>query len=263
MVVKKKKLTRRDITEKILKKYNVDEEKIDFQTLKNFKEKMKELTDTRHSKKCTYKIWDIIVVVFVAILANCDNWEEIREFAIRKKDWFILKLSGGIPSSKTYERIFSILNPKELENATTYFVSEVVSIFNSDKDIINIDGKTGNGSSRNKTMLHESVKSLNVLNAYSNKYGICLASEMIDKKTNEIPTTKTILERIIIKDTIITWDALNTQKKNVEAVIKGKADYCVPIKSNYLVFYQELVLFFNQDKLDTIKAKNDGVTYKI
>ena len=29
MVVKRKKLTRRDITEKILKKYNVDEEKID------------------------------------------------------------------------------------------------------------------------------------------------------------------------------------------------------------------------------------------
>ncbi len=51
MVVKKKKLTRRDITERILKKYNVYEEKIDFQTLKNFKEKKKELTDTRHSKK--------------------------------------------------------------------------------------------------------------------------------------------------------------------------------------------------------------------
>ena len=86
---------------------------------------------------------------------------------------------------------------------------------------------------------------------------------MIDKKTNEIPTTKTILERLNIKDTIITWDALNTQKKNIEAVIKGKADYCVPIKSNHPIFYEELALYFNQDKLDTIKAKNDGITYKI
>lgn len=82
MVVKKKKLTRRDIAAKILKKYDVDEDKIDFQSLKNFKEKMKELTDTRQPKKCTYKIWDIVVVVFIAILANSDNWEEIREFAI-------------------------------------------------------------------------------------------------------------------------------------------------------------------------------------
>jgi len=261
----KKKLSKRDITEKILKKYDVNEDKIDFQTLKNFKEKMKELTDTRQPRKCTYKIWDIVVVTFIAILANCDNWEEIREFAIKKRDWFkkFLKLSGGIPSSKTYERIFSILNSRELEDATTYFVSEVVSIFNSEKDIINIDGKTDNGSSRNKTMLHDSVKSLNVLNAYSNKYGICLASEMIDKKTNEIPTTKTILERLNIKDTIITWDALNTQRKNIEAVIKGKADYCVPIKSNHPVFYEELTSYFNQDTLDAIKARNDGITYKI
>lgn len=86
MIVKKKKLTRSDIAEKILKKYEVKEDKIDFQTLKNFKEKMKELTDTRQQKKCTYKIWDIIVVTFLAILANCDNWEEIRWFALSKKN---------------------------------------------------------------------------------------------------------------------------------------------------------------------------------
>ena len=263
MVVKKKKLTRRDITEKILKKYNVDEEKIDFQTLKNFKEKMKELTDTRQPKKCTYKIWDIIVVVFIAILANCDNWEEIREFAIRKKDWFknFLKLSGGIPSSKTYERIFSILNSKELEDATTYFVYSVVSIFNSDKDIINIDGKTDNGSSRNKTMLHESVKSLNVLNAYSNKYGICLASEMIDEKTNEIPTIPLILDRLNIKGIIITWDALNTQKDNVKCVKEKGGDYVVPIKGNQPNFYHDLELYFNDTKLEQIMAGNTHSSY--
>lgn len=265
MAIKNKKLTRSEITEKILKKYEVNEKNLDFQTLKYFKEKMKELTDTRQPKKCTYKIWDVVVVVFLAILANCDGWEEIREFAIRKKVWFknFLKLSGGIPSSKTYERIFSILNSKELEEATTYFVSEVIHIFNSEKDIINLDGKTDNGSSRKKTILHEEVKSLNVLNAYSNKYGICLASEPISKKSNEIPAIPKILERIQTKDTIITWDALNTQKKNVETVIKGKADYCVPIKSNHPLFFQELVDYFDEEKCDSIKALNDAITYKI
>lgn len=46
---------------------------------------------------------------------------------------------------------------------------------------------------------------------------------MIDKKTNEI----TILKRINITDMIITRDDFNTQKENVDAVINGKADYCV------------------------------------
>lgn len=39
MAINKKKLTRSEITEKILKKYEVNEENLDFQTLKNFKEK--------------------------------------------------------------------------------------------------------------------------------------------------------------------------------------------------------------------------------
>ena len=42
MAIKNKKLTRSEITEKILKKYEVNEENLDFQTLKYFKEKMKE-----------------------------------------------------------------------------------------------------------------------------------------------------------------------------------------------------------------------------
>lgn len=252
------------IREKLLKKYEVNPEKLDFQVLKDFKEKMKELTDTRQPRKCKYKIWDVIVVTFLAILANCNDWEEIRWFAESNRAWLrnFLLLSGGIPSAKTYERIFSILKPQELENATTYFVEQVVSIFNQEKDIISIDGKTDNGSHWNKAMFHEEVKSLNVLNAYSNKYGLCLASEPIDKKTNEIPTIPIILDRLKIKDTIITWDALNTQVKNVKKVIQLKGDYCVPIKSNHPLFYQELQEYFSDDLLDTIRAKDDGITYK-
>lgn len=262
--LKKKSLNKSEITAKLLKKYEVNLDNADFQKLKNFKEKMKELSDTRQHKKCKYKIWDVVIVVFIAVLANCNDWEEIHTFADLHRNWFknFLKLSGGIPSAKTYERIISIINSKELENATTYFVSEVVHIFNTDKDIIDLDGKVDNGSSRNKTDFSKEVTSLNVLNAYSNKYGMCLASEIIKDKTNEIPTIPIILKRLNIKDTIITWDALNTQVKNVSEVIKLKGDYCVPLKSNHPLFYQELELYFNEEKLDTIRAKNDGITYK-
>ncbi len=59
---------------------------------------------------------------------------------------------------------------------------------NLEIDIINLDGRVNKGSSRNETTYNEKIKPLNVLNAYSNKYGICLASEMIEEKSNEIPT---------------------------------------------------------------------------
>lgn len=261
--MKKKKLTKSEITEKLLNKYEVSLEELDYDTLKQFKEKIKSLSDTRQKGKVKYKIWDIIVVAFLAILGNCNDWEEIHDFAVLKKDWLknFLMLTGGIPSAITYKRVFSIIKPEELENICVLFAQDVLKLFSSQRDIMNIDGKTDNGSKRNESTIRDKVKSLNVLNVYSNNLGLCVASEKIEDKTNEIPTIPKILERINVKGNIITWDALNTQKSNIEKVIKLKGDYVVPIKQNQESFYNDLVLYFNDKQLEIIKAKGIGNSY--
>ena len=254
--MKKKKLTKTEITEKLLKKYEVNIEDLNYDALKAFKEEIKALSDSRQKGKCKYKIWDIVVVAFLAILGNCNDWEEIREFAISKKDWLknFLMLTGGIPSAITYKRVFSIIKPDELENICVLFAQDVLKLFSSERDIMNIDGKTDNGSKRNESEVREKVKSLNVLNVYSNNLGMCVASQMIDDKTNEIPTIPKILDKINVKGNIITWDALNTQKNNIEKVIKLKGDYVVPVKQNQDNFYNDLVLYFDEKQLDIIRA---------
>jgi len=132
---------------------------------------------------------------------------------------------------------------------------------NLEIDIINLDGRVNKGSSRNETTYNEKIKPLNVLNAYSNKYGICLASEMIEEKSNEIPTIPEILKRFKVKGNIITWDALNTQISNVKAVIDLKGDYVVSIKGNQGNFYNDLIDYFDEKKLETIKAGNSKSAY--
>ena len=99
--MKKKKLTKSEITEKLLNKYEVSLEELDYDALKQFKEKIKSLSDTRQKGKVKYKIWDIIVVAFLAILGNCNDWEEIHDFAVLKKDWLknFLMLNMPITSS--------------------------------------------------------------------------------------------------------------------------------------------------------------------
>ena len=56
---------------------------------------MKDLSDSRQKGKRKYKIWDIVVVTFLAVLGNCNSWEEIKIFAESKKTWLksFLKLS--------------------------------------------------------------------------------------------------------------------------------------------------------------------------
>ncbi len=254
--MKKKKLTKSEINLKLLNKYKVNIDDLNFVALKEFKEKVKALSDGRQKGKVKYKIWDIVVVSFLAILGNCNDWEEIHDFAVLKKDWLknFLMLTGGIPSAITYKRVFSIIKPDELENICVLFAQDVLKLFSSNRDIMNIDGKTDNGSKRNENDVRNKVKSLNVLNAYSNNLGLCVASEKIKDKTNEITTIPKILERINVKGNIITWDALNTQKSNVEKVIKLKGDYVVPVKLNQENFYNDLSLYFDDKQLEIIKA---------
>lgn len=261
--MKKKKLTKTEINLRLLDKYKVNIEQLNYTALRTFKEKVKLLSDGRQKGKVKYKIWDIVVVSFLAILGNCNDWEEIHDFAVLKKDWLknFLMLTGGIPSAITYKRVFSIIKPEELENICVLFAQDVLKLFSSERDIMNIDGKIDNGSKRNENDIRDKVKSLNVLNVYSNNLGLCVASEKIEDKTNEIPTIPKILDRINVKGNIITWDALNTQKSNVEKVIKLKGDYVVPIKLNQESFYNDLVLYFNDKQLDIIKANGIGKSY--
>ena len=60
---------------------------------------------------------------------------------------------------------------------------------------------------------------------------------------------------------IATWDALNTQVKNVEAVINAGGDYIIPIKENQKNFYNDLKLYFDQKKCEEIRAGNSNSVY--
>ena len=53
--------------------------------LRELKEKSMMLNDERQKSKITYKIWDIVVVVILAVLADCNEWDEIEDFAKDEK----------------------------------------------------------------------------------------------------------------------------------------------------------------------------------
>ena len=232
--------------------------------LKQLKEKLKQLTDTRVAYKCTYKIWDIVICVIISVMCGKKDWEEIHDFVEEKYEFFrsFLLMSGGIPSAKTYERVMSIINYKQLENILLEFFKTITRDIISDIEILSFDGRVSRGSKRAETLKSEKVKPLNMLNVYSSKDQICICSEMINEKTNEIPTIKDLLPKMNIIGTIVAWDALNTQKENIEAAINAKADYVAPIKGNHPRFYQELTDYFDEKELECIIAGKSNTGYK-
>ena len=56
--------------------------------LKNLKEAMKELTDTRQQVKIKYKIWDVVICIVISCLCGMKTWEEIHDFVVMKYEFF-------------------------------------------------------------------------------------------------------------------------------------------------------------------------------
>ena len=139
---------------------------IEISKLKELKEKSKMLKDERQKGKVVYKIWDIVVVVILAVLADCNEWEEIEDYAKEQKDFLkkFLKLTGGISSSKTYERFISLRDCQELNKIFVDFVKSIQFMDNKFfKDILSFDGNVDTGSSRKKGYIVEETMPLNVL----------------------------------------------------------------------------------------------------
>ena len=236
-------------------------EEIEVEKLKELKVKTMMLNDERQKGKIIYKIWDIVVVVILAVLADCNEWEEIADYAKDEKDFLktFLKLTGGIPSAKTYERVISMIDSHELNKIFVEFIKDIQ--FMEDiyfKDILSFDGKVDKGSARNKGYIVEETKPLNVLNVYSDKLQMCIEQEMIEEKTNEITAIPKIIERLDLRNVICTWDALNTQKENIKAVITKGGDYCVALKANQANFYKDVQDYFDVDRLMIIESGYEG-----
>lgn len=238
-------------------------QEIDTAILKELKEELKKLKDTRNKNMIKYKLWDVIICTILASFANCNEWEEIHMFVVDNYSWLksFLQMTGGIPKANSYERIISLVDKNELNNLLFDFFKSITKKLNPDVNLKSFDGRVNNGSKRNNTVLNDGKKPLNCLNCYDNEYGYCIETVPIDEKTNEIPTIETLINGMNLRGTISTWDALNTQTKNVKAVINAGGDYIVPIKGNHDSFYKDLALYFDQTRCDEIRAGNTQSMY--
>lgn len=236
---------------------------IDTAILKELKESLKTLKDSRNKNMISFKMWDVIICVILASFADCDDWEEIHEFVVSNYKWLksFLQMTGGIPKANSYERILSLVDADELNKILFDFFKSLTRKLNPEIKLRNFDGRTNNGSKRNKTVLNDKKTPLSCLNCYDNEYAYCIETVPIDEKTNEIPTIETLINGMNLKGIIATWDALNTQTKNVKAVINAGGDYIIPIKGNQETFYNDLKLYFDTKKCEEIIAGNSNSVY--
>lgn len=248
-----------------------DVNELDVEVLNEITISMKDLTDYRGD--ISYQpLENIILIVFIALMANCNEWTEIYQFGVIHKDWFnrFLDLQYGIPSISTIRKTMAVIDPNELEevcvNIIIKKVTEIVALFGDnqksqteeikEKDIISYDGKVCNGSSRKSSKTGEQ-KPVNAMSAFNVTKDICLATKFIDEKTNEIPTGPELIKLLDLTNTISTFDALNTQEKTIKAIVEKGGNYVAAVKENQKSLHKDIKDFFNDEALYK-EASNEG-----
>lgn len=241
----------------------IDEEKIelmdiDAKFIYNLKENASYIVDEREIGYVLHSVESIILSVIFAIIANCNTFVQIYLFMQKHFEWLDkhIKFDNGLPSLSTVKRVIAFINPKELENICLDSLQEFLKnnepLYRNKyfviEDIKSIDGKTANSSDRISSKKGKVAKT-NAMSLYSIKNDCCEATEFIEEKTNEIPTGPKLLKRVNIKDCIIVFDALSTQKQTIEYIIENKGHYVAPVKGNQGSLEENIKLYFEDKKL--------------
>jgi hypothetical protein len=120
------------------------------------------LSDPRIDRTKDHLFEDIIFIAIAAVICGADTWTAMEEFAKAKLSWLktFLKLSEGVPSHDTFNRVFSLLDPTELETGFIQWTCAVAQI--TDGEVVSIDGKSicGSRSKDNKSMVGELAEPL-------------------------------------------------------------------------------------------------------
>lgn len=172
---------------------------------------------------------DILLVTLVGVLCGLKEYALIVRFAQKELDWFKKygDFSNGIPSSETIRRFLVALDTEVFEQCYSNWIRSLCDF--GEPTAIALDGKTIRGAS---TKSVPSSISPHILTAWATDQGLSLGQLKVDGKSNEITAIPKLLEKIFVKGSIVTIDAMGCQKDIVADIVERQADYIVAVKGN-------------------------------
>lgn len=206
------------------------------------------IPDPRINRNKKHNLTDIIVLSILAVICGAESYDSIEEFGKARIDFLknVLYLPSGIPSHDTINRVFSLIKPDKFE---VVFIQWADSLRDKKdvNEVIALDGKTVRGSKdsfHNKSAIH-------IVSAWASQNGLVLGQRKVDGKSNEITAIPELLEMINIKGSIVTIDAMGTQKHIAKTIIDNEANYILALKGNQSYMKEDVESLCNRSKPDS------------
>jgi predicted transposase YbfD/YdcC len=197
------------------------------------------LDDPREGWRVLYPLRELLLVVLCATLAGMEDFVEIKLWGDQRLDFLrrFYPYERGVPSHDTLNDLINAIDPQLFRAC---FIAWVEDLRDAEPDLIAIDGKTSRRS-------HDRAKGrapLHMVSAWASRQRLVLGQEAVDVKSNEIIAIPLLLERLELTGALVTIDAMGTQTKIAETIVRRGGDYLLALKENRPVLYADVEAFF-------------------
>jgi predicted transposase YbfD/YdcC len=221
-------------------------------------ERLQTIADPRRqSENLKHPLVDIIILGFCGVLAGCEDFVEIAEWAKVHAEFFgtFLALPHGIPSPDTFNRVFAMLKPETLQAVLLPWLGERRGL---PGEWIQVDGKT----LRRTRCQRQKLKALHVVSAWAGQTGLTLGQVAVDAKANEITAIPQLLELLDLQDKSVTIDAMGCQKAIAQAIVEGGGDYILAVKANQPTVHADIQEAFAQAPVPKLRSSRVATTFE-
>jgi predicted transposase YbfD/YdcC len=219
-----------------------------------------EIPDRRSRRGQRHPLSAMLAMACCAMLCGYRSYSAIAEWG-RNYGTGIAQALGftqNTPCAATLHTLFRQVDRDDLEaRLGTWAESVVVSIPAAAGEVaVALDGKTLRGSQK------QGAPGVHLLSALSHHVGLTLTQQAVDAKTNEITQVETVLRQLVLRDRVVTMDALLTQRHVAQAIIDEGGDYVMIVKENQPQLRADIELVFTLppagDRQETARTVDIG-----
>jgi predicted transposase YbfD/YdcC len=234
-------------------------------TLADIAVQFDQLPDPRCHINRRHPLNSVIVIAILAILAGCNGPTAIARWAKVKRDFLVrgLHLPHGIPSKDVFRMVLTLLDPLLFQACFADWLGALrqscLTELDIDRPVLSVDGKT-NRRSHDKA---KGLAALHTVSVWASELGLSLGQVACADKSNEITAIPIVLSLVDIKGTIITIDALGTQKEIAQQIVAAEADYVLALKGNQGSLHDAIINYVDQqldDDFARVAARRHTVT---
>jgi hypothetical protein len=213
----------------------IDIEKLPLEGNDGLIDVLRTITDPRKRRGVRHPLICILAIATCASLSGARSFEAIAQWAGELSREALRRLGGKRatpPSEKCFRLTLQRLDAAAFDQQICSWLARHNILAGMG---IALDGKTVRGArDGDKSAPH-------LLSAVLHREGIIVAQQQVGEKTNEIPCVQPLLQDLNIEGSVVTADAMHTQKETARFLVEDKkADYVFTVKDNQPTLRQDI-----------------------